>query len=562
MSPLANTLADYVAAHVGMPAATDAPATNAELRLIFHGPPLGILTEVFDRLAREANDLRPPFLLQVPRDKLTCENPGIGESGWCDETHLLDLRNSPQLPSFVALVPPGEHSILSVTSTTDKFGVAEANNGGNATFDDWWDDEFIQRLVADGLSRAGLREESVEDGRQLVEAAARAADEVDPDRSSRTGAWAVLARLFSAGPALGFGAGFAISLACSVPPRRDGSLSARDQLGTLDKVADALSDGFRNGIDRLAEGATDEDRRALEQFHAHVRSACQLQTAFDRATAAYYGPAQGLSLEPPPAWWGHLDVERWAELLAEEPAVSGDIVIECTNAIAALGKAMPAIVIDVVELRFSTKGGEPAGASILVERSPAGGSKEVGKIDADSVEVLRDLSPPQHKNPVSYKATAPDFKPGAMKIVSLASWQPGILVACRQARRFTPPRKPSRTTGRSGWDWDTSLTLPGPGRYELLVFVSPGIELAASATSVADQGDGRSETTSTLSVRPLRDATFQVEVEVDGSLQVDFRIARTQRDGLVTQETCRAYLSCEDAPEVGCRSEFERLIRV
>lgn len=565
MSPLAQALADYVAAHVGTPAAADAPAGNAEVRLVFHGPPLEILVEVFDHLAREAvgaGDLRPPFLLQVPRDKLPGENPGIGESGWCDETHLLDLRNSPQLPSFVALVPPGEHSILSVTSTTDKFGVAEANNGGNATFENWWDDAFVQRLVADGLGRAGLPEASVEDGRQLVEAAARAADEVDPDKSSRQGAWAVLARLFSAGPALGVSAGFAVSLACGVPPRRDGSLSARDQLGTLDKVADALSDGFRNGIDRLAEGATDEDGQALEQFHAHVRSTCQLQTAFDRATAAYYGPSQGLSLDPPPAWWGHLDVERWAELLAEEPAISGDIIMECTNAIAALGKAMPAIVMDVVELRFSTKGGEPAGARISVERSPAGGAKEVGEVDADTDDVLRDMSPPQHKNPVSYKATAPNFKPGSMKVVSLARWQPGILVACRLARRFTPPRKPSRTTSRSGVDWDTSLTLPGPGRYELLVFVSPGIELEASATSVADQGDGRSEAASTLSVRPLRDATFQVEAEVDGNLQVDFRIARPQRDGSVSHETLRAYLSCEDAPEVGCRSEFERLIRV
>lgn len=565
MTGLAQALADYVSTQVGRSGATESAARSAEVRLVFHGPPLEILSEVFDRLAHEtgeADGVRPPFLLQVPRRELPGENPGIGESGWCDETHLLDLRNLPQLPSFVALVPPGEHSILSVTSTTDKFGVAEANNSGNATFENWWDDAFIQRLVTEGLSLAGLPETSIEDGRQLVEAAARAADEVDPDKSSRRGAWAVLARLFSASQNLGLGPGFCISLACGVPPRRDGSLSARDQLGTLEKVADALSDGFRNGIDRLADGATEEDAQALEQFHSHVRSTCQLQTAFDRATAAYYGPARELSLSPPPSWWCHLDIERWAELLAEEPAVSGDIVMECTNSIAALGKAMPAIVLDVVDLRFSTKGGEPAGAHITVERSPAGSAKKVGEIEADTEEVLQDLYPPHHKNPVSYKATAPNFKPGSIKVVSLASWQPGILVACRLARKFTPPRKPSRATGRSGVDWDTSLTLPGPGRYELLVFVSPGIELETSATAVTDQGDARADAASTLSVRPLRNATFQMEVEVDGNLQVDLRLSRPQRDGSVSHETCRAYLSCEDAPEIGCRSEFERLIRV
>ena len=560
MNPIAQVLADYVSAHVGSPSATG----TSEARLIFHGPPLEILAEVFDHVTREASEQvgsRPPYLLQVPRDRLPGGNPGIGDSGWCDETHLLDLRNSPRLPSFVALVPPGEHSILSVSSTTDKFGVAESNNGGNATFESWWDDAFVQRLVADALSRTGLPDSFVDEGRQLVEAAARAADEVDPDRSARRGAWGVIARLFATSPALGLQAGFAVSLACGMPPRRDGSLSARDQVGTLDKISDALADGFRNGIDRLAEGAGDEDREALEQFLAHVRSTCQVQTAFDRATAAYYAPSQGLSLGPPPGWWGHLDVEKWAELLSEEPAVSGDIVMECTNSIAALGKAMPAIVVDAVELRFTTKGGEPAGARITVERTPAAGNKGVGQVDADTDEVLVDPSPPQHKNPMSYKATASGFKPGSMKVVSLATWQPGIVVACRLARKFSPPRKPARSASRSGADWESSLTLPGPGRYELLAFVSPGVELDLSATAVGDQADGRTEAPTVLSVRLLRDAISQVEVEADGNLQVDFKFSRPGRDGSVSQETCRVYLSCEDAPEVGCRSEFERLIR-
>ena len=564
MNPIAQALADYVSAHVGSPGASTSDVALAEVRLVFHGPPLEILAEVFDHLVREAGDVsgsRPPYLLQVPRGELPAGNPGIGKSGWCDETHLLDLRNLPRLPSFVALIPPGEHSILSVSSTTDKFGVAEANNGGNATFESWWDDAFVQRLVIDGLRRSGLPDVLADEGRQLVEAAARAADEVDSDRSSRRGAWGVLARLFSVSPALGVAPGFGVSLACGVPPRRDGTLSARDQIGTLDKVADALGDGFRNGVDRLVDGATEQDQQALEQFLAHIKATCHVQTAFDRATAAYYAPSQGLSLGSPPGWWGHLNVEKWTELLDEEPAVSGDIVMECTNAIAALGKAMPAIVLESVDIRFSTKGGEPAGARIFVERSPAGGAKEVGEIDADTDEILSDPSPPQHKNPVSYKATATGFKPGSLKVVSLATWQPGILVACRLARKFAAPRKPARSSSRGGTDWETSLALPGPGRYELLVFGSPGIELDTTATSVADQGDGRAEAPSSLTVRPLQDPVFQVEVEVDGNLQVDFRFGRPSRDGSVSSETCRVYLACEDAPEIGCRSEFERLIR-
>src|SRR3546814_2369875 len=114
------------------------------------------MASVFDDLANPSggqatSDL--PFLLQVSRDKLPAGNPAVGKSGWCDEDHLLDLRNLPRSASYVALIPPGEHSILSVGSTTDKFGVAAANNGGHALFEAWWDDSFSQSLVVQALDR-------------------------------------------------------------------------------------------------------------------------------------------------------------------------------------------------------------------------------------------------------------------------------------------------------------------------------------------------------------------------------------------------------------------------
>ncbi|MGR9448286.1 ATP-binding protein [Rhizobium leguminosarum] len=563
MNPIAQALAKYIAAHVAAPAEAVPGSSPIEVRLIFHGPPLEILSEVFDRLvtgAKHSVEEQPPFLLQVPRDLLRNDNPGIGQSGWCDETHLLDLRNLPVLPSFVALIPPGQHSILSVSSTTDKFGVAEANNSGNATFESWWDDAFVQHLVLEGLNQAGVREASIEEGRLLVEAAARAADEVDDDRSSRRGAWRVLSRLFTIPSALAIQSGFGVSLACGVPPRRDGSLSARDQLATLDKIADALSDGFRNGIDRLVDGASQEESEALEAFLVHVRTRCQVQTTFDRATAAYYAPMDGLTVASPPEWWGFLDAEKWSELLSEELAASGDIVMTCMNSIADLGKALPAVVLDKVDLSFSTKGGEPSAARITVERTPAGGAKVVGEVDADGDNLLSDTSPPSHKNPISYKAMATGFKPGSMKVVSLATWQPGILVGCRLARKYSGPRKPSKSA-RGAADWETSLTLPGPGRYELLVFVSPGVELELTASGIADQADGRPEAPTAITVRPLRGPIFQAEVEADGNYQVDFNFSKVMRDGSTEHESCRVFVTCEDIPEIGCRSEFERLIR-
>lgn len=559
MNKLASVLADHIRSKIA-----NTQAGRREFRLAFLGPPHELMSEVFDDLVGASGsatltDL--PFLLQVPRDKLPASNPPVGTSGWCNEEHLLDLRNQPGSGSFVALIPPGEHSILSVDSTTGKFGVAEGNHGGNATFEAWWEDSFVQSLVRQAVSRTGVPAATVDDGRLLVEAAARAADEVLSGASPREGAWRVLSRLFSIEAATGLNPGVAISLACGVPPMRAGTLAAKEQLGTLKGIAEAMSEGFRRSVDRLSDGAGKEDQEYLAGFLEHVRLTCEVATRFERATSAYYCPAAELDLPVAPQWWAALDVEKWTELLAEEPSSAGDIAMICTNSLAALGKAMPAIVSGHVSLQFETKGADPSGASIEVNRTPAAGNGLVGHVAADSGDTLSDAVPPPHKLPLTYKATAPNFKPGSMKVVSLATWQPGILVACRLARKFSPPRKPGKGGGKTGTDWEASLSLPGPGRYELLVFVSPDVTLDAPAQLSAGQADGNADAPTPVVFRQATREMYRGEIEADGNSQLDLSFSRVAKGDTISREICRTFVTCEDVPGVGCRSEFERLIK-
>ncbi len=561
MNKLAKILADRIRAQIITPTSLDGPR---EVRLVFLGPPHELMAMVFDNLAdpsgeHAAYDL--PFLLQVSRDKLPAGNPPVGKSGWCDEDHLLDLRNLPRSASYVALVPPGEHSILSVGSTTDKFGIAEANNGGNALFETWWEDSFIQSLVVQALVQAGVTDALIEDGRSVVESAARAADEVESEFSPREGAWRVLSRLFSITPASGLEPGAAVSLACGVPQMRSGAMAAKEQLGTLKSIAEAMTEGFRLGVDRLSDGASDDDQTMLGQFLEHISSTCEVATTFERATPAYYRPTSLLELPAAPAWWKALDVEKWTELLAEEPSSAGDIAMTCTNVLSTFGKAMPAIVSRTVDLEFETKGGDPSGAWIAVARSPAGTGGQIGGVGADSGNTLSDPLPPSHKLPMTYKATAEGFKPGSLKVISLATWQPGVFVACRLARKFSPPRKPAKRGGRDASDWEASLNLPGAGRYELIVFVSPGIILETSAQISVDQADGKTGTPVPVSLRQATPEMFRSEVEADGNCQFDIAFSRPAKGGGTMRETCRTFLTCEDVPEVGCKSEFERLIK-
>jgi hypothetical protein len=450
----------------------------------------------------------------------------------------------------------------SVTSTTDEFGMNASNNGGNVPFEEWWLDEFIQHLVTSAILHVGVVAHQQEEARELIGRAASAADAMDPERAARAGAWRVISRLFSTGPGSGLAPGTQVSLASGMPPMADGSISWREQAGALEKIADAMADGFGPGVRRVGEGASDEDAAHLEAFLLHVRETCTVPTTFERATAAYYAPGAGLEVPPAPEWWQALTVEKWSELLTEDTVAMGDIRMACADPLVHLTKGMPVIVRDHVKLLFEPVGEEATGTLVSIERRPGGpagnalGDLRVG-IDEESFD---DPSPPPHKAPIRYSASAVGFKPGAVKVISLATWQPGIVVASRLARKLTPPRKPPRRSP-SAPDWETSLAVPGGGRYELMIFTAPGVVIDETAAGAPEGGLGGPDARHDLRIRTVRDGHLQVEVESESNYQLDIGFDRSGPDGTLVHEICRVFITVEDVVEQGCRSEFERLIR-
>src|SRR5690554_2946555 len=147
MNTLARELADIIQRRV-LDATKGRSGARLESRFIFHGPPLGLLEAVFEELISDGGILIPqeskgvpailPVILQLPSSANSGDNPDIGKSGKCDENHLLHIRNDPHSPSFVALVPPGQHNNKSVASTTEEFGMNSSSNTGHATFEEWW----------------------------------------------------------------------------------------------------------------------------------------------------------------------------------------------------------------------------------------------------------------------------------------------------------------------------------------------------------------------------------------------------------------------------------------
>ncbi|QXI26418.1 ATP-binding protein [Pseudomonas vanderleydeniana] len=540
---------------------------NPEYRLIFRGPPLEILEQTYSDLTQnggiqvqgrqDGSKATLPVLLQYPGNQLQGPKPLIGQSGKCDNDHLLNVRNDPTNPSFVALVPPGLHNNLSIESTTDEFGLGSDTSTGSTSFDIWWRDEFVQQAVEQALTVAGVDPQQKDDAKALIEKATGAVDEIDPDKSSHRLAWHLLSRIYSiASTNQGLPAGQALALACGFPPMEDGKISPKIQQSTLDKISEELADGFKTGIERLTANATPETDKALRELLAHLQSNCDIPTAFERATAAFYLPNAGLELTAPPSWWTTLTIEQWTELLSnEENQAIGEVAIQCTNGIIPINKGMPALVRGQVELAVSTSEGyQPQEVQLT------GGSQ--GKAFISLPVALNgptrysDSSPPAHKTPMSYKVIAGGSKPASIRVISLETWQPGIVVSCRLATKSTPPKKPRKKSAKL--HWETALSLPGSGRYELRIHLSPGVSLG-TVEGLSDDTTEIEAGKQDIETKQVGEDEYLIEIEADGKYQLDIAFTLP---GEKAPSICRAYLACEETKEEGCRSEFERLIKL
>jgi DNA phosphorothioation-dependent restriction protein DptH len=535
-----------------------------ELRIVFHGPPSIFLEPLFEQLSSEGGlevstnngeTIRFPILLQVDRLPPNEGNPDIGRSGRCDEAHLLALRNSPDCPRFLALVAPGRHQNLSVSSASTGIGLSAENNSGNATIEDWWGDDFIQELVEAALARAQWEGSGQRDqARRMIERAVRAADEVDKHDSSRQRPWSVLSRIFSISDAA---TPFCTQLAaaCGFPPLADGSIHISEQQHILETVAALMvDDGFRTTLDDLKEEATLEDITALDGCLAHLQMVCDVSTALGRSAPFFYAPSQTPEYADPPSWWRHLTVERWAELLEEEKRPSGALVIECTNSIVPHARGVNALVKDVVVLRIALPPNTAPTKVRVVRQSGGASGRREWELNVENDATLTDDGLPMHRTAIRYSAEAVDYKTATVKVVSLGSWEPGAFVFCRTARKTILPKKSK--PNKESIALEASLDLVGRGRHYVDIYVRPGVALGDVASRSDDTLDEAVGSEAAISL--VSECVYGVELDASTECSYDLTI----RIGADNDRKLRLFLTADETQAEGCRTEFERLIRL
>lgn len=568
---IAERIREYVKRHVEA-----LQGDAAEFRAVFNGPPAEILGAVFEALVVDGGIevtrtngvvASIPVVLQVDRWPEGNKNPPIGQSGTCNKEYLLDLRNSTHCLIFVGLVPPGQQSNLSQTTTRSDFGVAARSNLATASISDWWNDKFIQNLVDGALARYQWpHTDGRDEAKKLVEHAVYSADEVDKHDVARHGAWLVLSRLWSISfTDIAFPT--QVSLACGYPPFEDNSIDAGEQVRVLKSLSTRLEDGFRPGIQQVvAKADNDEERAFLGEVLAHLQHTCEVPIAFGRSTPHYYGPFSHAAIDHPPGWWAYLTVERWVRLLEEDDKRKGAIQIECTNSIVSQTRGFIPVVASKVGLRIALPESVTDRTEVVVTRDVAGaGNHREWTLSIDGVAEIEDDVLPTHKAPARYAAYARDaeqgkgLKKGACRIISLATWEPGIIVCARTASKSSFPKQPR--SGRDDIAYEVNMALNGQGRHYLDVYVRSGVRLEESAEGSDESGVIADERRSAIAQASEQEYGFEAEATSENYYDLTILKARADDEDEVAEKV-RIYLSGDEVTAEECGSEFERLIRL
>lgn len=533
------------------------PSGSRECRAVFCAPPAGMLKEVFDELAGDGRLLEAtmtdgttvsyPVVMQVeemPSGALVAQ---VDRSGFSSFNDLASLRNARDAGIFLTLVAPGGQASDTHESTRKSFGVASTANEGGAAISVWWNDPFVQYIVDNGLG--GGEERQLEQAKQMVRTAVVAADAAKQHEVGRPGAWEILDRLWELKDS-GLPLDTRTSLATGFPPSEDGNVDAARKSSVLDALVDKFERAnLGMGVYQLKAQATEAgvDPSHLDAFLSHLWDRNEVLTAFSRSMPYFYAPD---SINPAPDWWSALTVQKWEKLLDDEGNDDSNlgIAISCTNPLAFQPKGFAPVVRDVARIQVQLPDGVD-GVQVRVTREGPGGAanrREWTLPEAGSMEIVDDAIP-LHKTPIKYVAEAIDnanLKKASSKLISLSSWDPGLIVCSRTATKGKVPKLVSNKP------IDTFLEVSGAGRHYLDIYAMPGVEIIAEeAAGHSDDGE-----LDPARIGRVADDEYGMEVEAGGERHYQFEIKRPGND---KKDLFRIWLVADEASAEECASYFE-----
>lgn len=531
------------------------PAGSRECRAVFRGPPDEVLQQVLAELSRsqpaltartsDGLEVQYPAVLQV--DQLVADIPEArpDRSGQMLFHGLAGLRNDPSVGIFLALVPPGAQASDTHESTRKTFGVGSVANEGGAPISAWWQDAFIQHLVDGGLGDD--EEAQLDQAKRLLFEAVVAADAANQHEVCRRGPWEVLSRLYAL-KGSGLDLDSRVCLATGFPPSVDHRIDSERKL----RIHRALVEKFERvnigaGTGHLREQAARVGVRQsdIDDFASHIRK-CDVVTSLSRSMSYYYAPED---VARPPVWWKELTVQAWDLLLEDDSAQATlEIGIECINPLAFQVKGIVPVVLGAAQIRVQLPDGCEGRVQVTREAPGGAANRRQWLLSTEGgVMEFTDDSIPEHKTPIRYVAELLDSgaaKKESMKLVSLRSWEPGVIVCSRTAIKGKLPRLVA------GKYIETTLEMSGTGRHYLDLYVRPGFEIASETASVF----GEDEELLPTPVRRVADGEYGIEVEAGAECHYEVQI---RQPGLKKTGLLRIGLVAEEGDTEQCGTYFE-----
>jgi DNA phosphorothioation-dependent restriction protein DptH len=532
------------------------------LRVIYSGPPFGVLEEMFTALSLDGGALDvttggsttslPVFLLDGK-----CKDPTELGSARCSQSYLTKIRNSGACDAFVALDGGKESLTLTQSSTTTRIGVPDCIDH----LEDWSASRLVEGALESALRRFFKQEREIEVGRDLLDLVFREAWSLDDRHRDHRHAWQVLRQLCDT-EVKGVTTSNAFLAIMGLPAcENQNEMGSKSHTSVASRLGGLLEQrGFTGAFELLVERADEPMRPHLDSLRDHLLTRCSTPQEFLAAPCLNYSPFGDGEGGEPPIWWSSLTLAVWEQILdSGEVRPKTGVIVDCFGEVMPAIKGMPTVFLSAPAFRV----GLPEDASSgEVRVSRASGRKQLEELGvltiAEPAEWLDSDEIPEHDPYLRYRFELDGFKPVTVNVVALDKYVPGIALYCRSASKVTSfklNKKAKDQSGKKRECYEAELQVNGVGSHQLDLYLRCGLKVGTSMVGYGADSDQDGEV-----VRPINlssDSHAVCVIETDEECYYDF-VAR--HPGSEDEVAYRIWVSAAEHTPTGAVSEFDSLI--
>ncbi|MDA7823656.1 hypothetical protein N9A58_08735 [Opitutales bacterium] len=535
------------------------PSGNNQYRGVFSGPPLGLLSELLEKVKEVGGihlpDFDKPMNPILLPDGGNCDPKNLTTSGKCSDSYLLKVRTS-ECDQFLILLPTGHPLNESMGTTIQEMGIPASETRPA------FETRFFDELLAGAIHGKGVTKEDryIDLTNSLLR---NEHSKLDAETKECPHQWGLLKSLYDT-YFTGSSEHDRILAILGLISCNEDELSFPEHRKVLDNLGKLLeSEGINGGFQQLIEGAETDIQAALDACKNHIKSRCTTGSEFLESPASKYAPYASVEI---PVWWKVLTLEIWKNLLGEPEEIKPEdlIQVELQEVVVSPGKGHPLVVQTEVKFTVqSLKEHEPIELTInrRVGRKPL----EVISTQTLSSEELTiiDSNPPAHPSHLEYIFSGTDeneceIKPVKFKVIVLDTYEPGVVAHSRNSARTKPfklRKKKGKKKAKIGvLEFESFMELNSIGQHQLDLYLSRGTQLSNKIYGQDVTREGGDDTVCDIKKPSKTRAVATIETDEECS----YHLKAEKPDGTAIE--LHILLESGDAAPLSALSEFDRLV--